>query len=57
MGNCNYWTSDIKLKFIGPAVGYMFEMYTDGKSAKSHICCAYSSHVHNEPSMYAKKLL
>lgn len=55
---CNYWISDIKLKFISPTSGYEYEQYTDGKCAKKgHTCRAYSSCVHYEPSVEAKKLL
>lgn len=55
---CNYWISDIKLKFINSTVGYEYEHYTKGKCAKSNCTTyTYSSCQKYEPSIDAKKLL
>lgn len=55
---CNYWASDIELKFINSTVGYEYENYTYGKCMKTN--CKTQAHISctkYEPSMEAKKLL
>ena len=55
---CNYWMSDIKLKFINSTVGYEYENYTRGKCAKTNCTTrAYTSCARYEPGVDAKKLL
>ena len=55
---CNYWISDIKLKFINSTVGYEYEQNADGKCVKKNNSTrAYSSCPKFEPSADAKKLL
>lgn len=55
---CNYWISDIKLRFVSPSVGYEYESYTNGKCAKSGSTTrAYSSCAYYQPSTDARKLL
>lgn len=55
---CNYWVSDLKMKFINSTVGYEFEQYTKGKCAKTNCTTnAYITCPKYEPGIDAKKLL
>ncbi len=45
---CNYWMSDIKLKFINSTVGYEYESYTRGSAQKQ---TAVHRHIFRVPNM------
>ena len=55
---CNYWISDIKLKFKNSNAGYEYEQSTEGKCVKMNWTTRTNSSCNKyEPSIDAKKLL
>ncbi len=55
---CEYWSSNMDMKFINSTVGYEYELYSQGKCMKkntttqTHVSCNFYT-----PSREAQKLL